>query len=237
MCAVLAAPAAPAASAGPAGPRADFHAAGWSWGAAIVGTTLLFRVLVLPLNVSLVRNTARLFLLRAQIGELRHAMHFGTEEKQVAAAREFFALLKRGKANPFKNLASPILFPPVFLSLFAAVNGMCSSVPDLATGGGLWFPNLMAPDTTGLLPVLSALSWLATIELASGKAFHMPPWMLSATRILAVACIPLTEPLPAGVFMFWITSNVFAMCRASMLRVRPIARFFRIPPVNRASDS
>ena len=155
---------------------------------------------------------------------------------QVQAARDFFALLKRVKAHPFKNLASPILFPPIFLSLFGAVHGLCTTVPDLQTGGGLWFPDLTQPDLSGLLPVVSALTWLATIELASGKAFHMPLWMLSATRLLAVACIPITEPLPAGVFMFWITSNVFAMGRATLLRQRPIARFFRVPPVNRPHD-
>jgi YidC/Oxa1 family membrane protein insertase len=155
----------------------------------------------------------------------------------VHAAREFFALLRRTRAHPFKNLASPIFFPPIFLSLFGAVHGLCTTVPALSAGGALWFMDLTQPDPSGVLPVLSALTWLATIELASGKAFHMPPWMLSATRLLAVACIPMTEPLPAGVFMFWLTSNLFAMGRATMLRQRPIARFFRVPPVNRPRDT
>jgi len=213
--------------------RTGFHAAGLNWGSAIIATTLVFRVLVLPLNVSLVRNTARLYLIRNQIAELRHTMYKGSPDQQVAAAREFFQVLRNGKAHPFKNLVSPFMFPPIFLSLFGAVHGMCTSMPELKTGGALWFTDLTLPDETGVLPVISALSWLATIELASGKAFHMPAWMLSATRLLAVACIPITEPLPAGVFMFWLTSNFFAMGRAAALRIPRVARFFGIPPVNR----
>jgi hypothetical protein len=35
----------------------------------------------------------------------------------------------------------------------------------MATGGTLWFPDLMAGDTTMFLPTISCLSWLAVVEV------------------------------------------------------------------------
>lgn len=211
-----------------------------SWWSSLVSVTLMFRVAVLPLNVSLVRNTARLYLARADLKKQDAVMlsETASEEEKMDAALAYKATLRENKCHPLKNLVSPFLFPPIFLSLFGAVIDISTSgLPGVSTGGALWFPDLSQPDPTKLLPVLSGITWLATIELASGKVFRMPPWMLSATRLGAVAFIPVTESLPAGVFMFWITSNLFAMTRAYALRQKPVATFFRVPEVTRSPDT
>jgi len=67
------------------------------------------------------------------------------------------------------------------------------------------------------------------LQMAAGESFPLKPWVLSATRLGAIAFIPVTMTLPAGVFMFWLTSNLFACCRALVVRQRPIARFLGIP--------
>jgi len=222
------------------------------WWASILTTTLAFRFAVLPLNVSLVRNTARLYLIKPEIARLGKVMETGTPGEQEQAAREFFSVLKQGKAHPLKNIVSPILFPFIFLSLFGSVLDICTHLPEVQSGGPLWFPDLVfqyrlfsylfiyfsmlaqsSPDASNLLPVVSALSWLATIELASGAVFHMPPWMHLSSRILAVAFIPVTQTMPAGIFIFWITSNLFAATRAFVVRTPRVQRLVGIPPVSR----
>ena len=37
----------------------------------------------------------------------------------------------------------------------------------MATGGTLWFPDLMAVDSTFFLPVISCMSWLAVCEVSA----------------------------------------------------------------------
>jgi len=133
---------------------------------SIIATTLLFRFAVLPLNVSLVRNTLRLHEIKPQLtfhGERMKSEHPG---ERLAAAQALVSLLKEKKCHPIKNIISPFLFPPMFLSLFGAVYDFSVNHPESQGGGAFWFLDLASADPTFVLPVLSALSWLATIEVS-----------------------------------------------------------------------
>lgn len=57
----------------------------FDWWQALVSTTLLFRFLVLPLNVSLVRNTARLYTIRSQVMRLDGIMKSNTSSAEQKA--------------------------------------------------------------------------------------------------------------------------------------------------------
>jgi YidC/Oxa1 family membrane protein insertase len=208
----------------------SFHVdLGLPWWQSMIAVTLAFRFLVLPLNVSLVRNTLRLYINRSKIVALSKKMDSPDEAVQLESAMELKRMFKEEGCHPVKNVISPFLFPPLFLSLFGAVYDISSHHPESVIGGALWFENLSVPDPTFILPVISALTWLATIEMASGEHFPLKPWILSATRLGAVACIPLTMTLPSGVFLFWITSNLFACSRAWIVRQPPIAKLFKVP--------
>lgn len=200
------------------------------WWQSITAFTLGLRVLVLPLNVSLLRNTLRIQTIQPQINELDFKMRQnpGTPES-LAAARDLKALFKKHKCHPLKNIITPFFFPPLFLSLFGAVHWLCMQEPSLQSEGLLWFLDLTAPDHSNTLPVLSAITWLLSFELGAGQLYHMNPKLHSYIRLLTVAFIPITLQLPAGVFVFWITSNVFAIVRILLTRWGPIRRLLRIP--------
>lgn len=167
-----------------------------------MGVTLMFRFAVLPLNVSLVRNTLRLHEIKPELSHLKERMNSKSPEERLDAANSLVSLLKEKKCHPVKNVISPFLFPPMFLSLFGAVYDISTHIDD-ESGGVLWFPDLAVADPTFVLPVLSALSWLATIEMASGEHFPLKPWILSATRLGAIAFIPITMTLPSvSIFIF-----------------------------------
>ena len=54
--------------------------------------------------------------------------------------------------------------------------------------------------------------------------------MRLAVRIVAAATVPLAATLPTGVFVFWLTSNAFALTRGYVLRLPAIRRRLGIPP-------
>ena len=136
------------------------------WWQSITAFTIGLRFVVFPLNVSLLRNTLRIQQIQPQIDELDYRMRQnpGSEESLVAA-RELKALFKKEKCHPLKNIITPFFFPPLFLSLFGAVHWLCVNEPTMHTEGLLWFTDLMAPDHSNTLPVLSALTWLASFEV------------------------------------------------------------------------
>lgn len=54
---------------------------------------------------------------------------------------------------------------PVFISFYFAINRMSDGIPSFHTGGDFWFTNLSAADPTYIMPVLSAATFLLSIEL------------------------------------------------------------------------
>ena len=61
-----------------------------------------------------------------------------------------------------------------------------------------------------------------------------PKLRLSA-RCGALAFIPLASTLPAGVLLFWVTSNLFAVARGAVARTNAVRRALGVPLVKEAA--
>jgi membrane protein insertase Oxa1/YidC/SpoIIIJ len=65
-------------------------------------------------------------------------------------------------------------------------------------------------DVSKVLPVLTAMSFLAVMELGADGTV-MSSGMRAGLRALSVAMAVFTQNLPAGVFVYWNASNVYAV--------------------------
>lgn len=71
----------------------------------------------------------------------------------------------------FNRISLPLLFlmfqMPIFISVFIGLRAMATlPVASMATGGVLWFTDLTIPDPYYILPILTSLTMLATIEVS-----------------------------------------------------------------------
>jgi len=90
------------------------------------------------------------------------------------------------------------------LRVSCAADGMLPppQVPSLMDGGALWFTDLTVADATYALPVLTSLTFLATVELGAadgmqGQSADMLKNLKNFMRGLAVVMVPFTASLPA----------------------------------------
>lgn len=208
------------------------QASGMPWWGTILATTLLLRTVALPFNILYLRNHLRVKKLRDQCAALNDAMDTAPDlySKQQLAER-VKTLFRSQRCHPVfsSDLVVPFAFPIVFLSYFLAVHNLCIGDATLATGGTLWFPDLMSPDPTNLLPIVSGLTWLNVVEYTSSQFYLSHGRLKMLTRLGCVAIIPLTMNLPAGVFCFWITSNLWEIVRILVMQKDGVRRFFNIP--------
>jgi len=90
------------------------------WGVIITGTFIL-RTLFLPINLSLIRNSARLNNIRPDLEiknqQLREYQNIGDLKNATRIAGEIVDLFDKNKCSPVKNLISPLLMTPIFLSV------------------------------------------------------------------------------------------------------------------------
>lgn len=202
------------------------------WWGTIVATTLMLRAAMAFVQVSLLRNSLRMELIKPEVDRLDAILQSSSASTAAreAAAEELLALFRQHQCSPFKQaIVFPLLLPPTILSIFGAIHNISLSVPSMAHEGLLWFPDLVASDTTNLLPIISGLTWLWNVELGAGIYYHAWHTPKVAARAIAVASIPLTATLPSGALLFWVTSNLFAVARTYALRNDQLRKTLRIP--------
>ncbi|KAJ6913008.1 hypothetical protein NC651_015476 [Populus alba x Populus x berolinensis] len=111
---------------------------------------------------------------------------------------------------------------------------MAEKVPSFKSGGAYWFVDLTTPDGLYIFPVLTALTFLLTVECNTQEGMEGNPaagTMKNVSRALAVASVPLTMNFPKAVFCYWVTSNLFSLAYGLVLKAPGVKKFLRVPEV------
>ena len=209
---------------------------GLPWFAAIAGTTLLMRTLLVPLAVHSMKNAAKLAKVQPEMAKVQERMKNarGDEAKQ-AHAQEMRDFMGKHGVNPLMTILPIVAQMPIFMSFFFGLQRMATDYPSLVDGGALWFQDLTVADPTYGLPLLASATFLITIELG-GEAGQQQPegqakTMKNVMRCMAVGMVPLTMSMPASVFMYWITSNAFSCLQTAAFKFPAVKNALGIPIV------
>ena len=223
---------------------------GLPWWGAIALTTVAARTLMLPVVAKQMRNTAAMAAARPKMLALQQwfkdsqaspnfDVRSGTQEYQQRLA----AVWSKHDCHPVKSMAPLILQAPLFIGFFSALRSLAEAgVPSLSHGGAAWFQDLTVADPTYGLPLLSAAIFLLTVELnaADGMQGQDPATMRKMKnfmRFLAVALVPLTASMPAGVFVYWATSNACSLAQSTLFKLPATRRAFSLPPLGVAASA
>ncbi|KAG5130667.1 hypothetical protein JHK84_037064 [Glycine max] len=169
--------------------------------AAIVLTTLLIRTATVPLLINQLKATSKLTLMRPHLEEIKQEME-GLTMDPVAVAKgqqQMKKLFKEYGVSPFTPLKGLFIQGPIFVSFFLAITNMAEKVPSFKHGGASWFIDLSTPDALYVFPVLTALSFLITVECNMQEGMEGNPvagTMKNVSRGLAVLTVPFTMGFP-----------------------------------------
>ena len=161
-----------------------------------------------------------------------------SQDPELGAAyyKEMQQVWKKYDANPFKSFVPILINAPIFISFYFAISKMAAGVPSFQTGGPAMYMDLSIADPTYSLPILSSLSFLASVELGAVEGMQANTqqsmsmkWFL---RALSVAMVPLTASFPQGVFVYWITSNTFSGFQTLVTRNKGFKSLVGIPDVS-----
>jgi membrane protein insertase Oxa1/YidC/SpoIIIJ len=104
--------------------------------------------------------------------------------------------------------------------------------PSFAVGGEYWFTDLTVCDPTYILPAITSATMLASIELGGDTGQAMKDQAATQKimfRTLACMVLPISvwTGMPNAVFMYWISSNTFALTQVTPGPFRGIPRASR----------
>ncbi|XP_077229017.1 mitochondrial inner membrane protein OXA1-like [Tasmannia lanceolata] len=208
---------------------------GLNWWAAIALTTVLIRSATIPLLIHQMKAITKMTLVRPQMEQIKEQMNNSMDPKEyVEGQKRIKKLLNEHGVNPFSPLMGLFIQGPLFVSFYLAIANMAEKVPSFKGGGAFWFVDLTTPDAMYIFPVVTALSFLITVELNMQDGMEGNPMagiMKNFSRVLAVLTVPFTMNFPKAIFCYWVTSNLFSLMYGSVIKRPPVKKFLGIPQI------
>src|SRR5215211_5056815 len=186
---------------------------GAPWWLSIAMLTIVVRTLLFPLTVKQVRSMRAMQDLRPEMERIR-AQYRDNRQKQQ---EEMMKLYQERKVNPLGGCLPIVVQMPIFIGIFYVIRQFGGipgyrppQYPSFQEGGLLWFQDLSQMDPYFVLPVLSALTMLAATEITSKNIDPQQRWLM---RLLPVGITVFLWSFPAGLFVYWITSNLVTLAQ------------------------
>jgi YidC/Oxa1 family membrane protein insertase len=213
-----------------------FYSLGAPWWLSIVILTVIVRSLLFPLTIRQVKSMRAMQDLKPEMDKIR-AKYKDNRQKQQ---EELMKLYQERRVNPFGSCFPLLVQLPIFIAIFYVIRGFEETHPSFTEGGILWFRDLSAHDPFYILPVLSAVTMLAASEITSKSMDPQQRWLM---RLLPVVFTVFLLQFPAGLFMYWITSNLVTLAQNYLIyyhgpgKKSPAAVSKQSTPSDKARDS
>ena len=192
----------------------------WSWGLAIIGLTIIVRLILFPLTWKQFASAQAMQAIQPKIKELQKKFKNDRGKLQQESMKLYLEL----RVNPFASCLPLFLQLPVFISLYAAIKGLGPlsapiyqpSVHALNNASFLWIPHLGAPDPTYIMLVLYVVTQLISTELMLVTQTDKTQKMIM--RAMPIMFVFFLWKFPAGLFVYWVTTNVWTIGQQLLIR-------------------
>src|SRR6201992_1016784 len=213
---------------------------GISWGFSIVLLTICVRAVLVPLTFRQIKSMVRMQALAPQMKEIQ-AKYKQDKERQSQEMMKFY---RENNVNPLGSCLPLVLQLPVFISLYymlreslrtdicpaiqrAHNHGVLSNSHTVPCGAGHGAGFLFIPDLTDkasgvvlvVLIVLYVGSQLGS-TLVMSSAATMDPMQRRLMMFLSLVFVLFVFRFPAGVLVYWITTNFWTMGQQWVVRQR-----------------
>jgi YidC/Oxa1 family membrane protein insertase len=187
---------------------------GAPWWLSIALLTVVVRSLLFPLTVKQVKNMRAMQDLKPAMEKIRNQFPNNRQRQQ----EEIMKLYQERKVNPLGGCLPILVQMPIFIGIFYVIRQfggytvggrtIPAMEPSFHDGGILWFQNLSVADPLHILPIISALTMLAATEITAKNIDPQQRWLM---RLLPIGITIFLFNFPAGLFVYWITSNLVTL--------------------------
>jgi YidC/Oxa1 family membrane protein insertase len=180
-----------------------FHGWGAPWWLSIAMLTVVVRTFLFPLTIRQVKSMRKMQDLKPAMDELRKEHKDDPQMLQ----QEMMRLYRERGANPLGGCLPIFVQLPIFLVLYYTIREF-DKLESFRTGGLLWFQDLTVYDPLYILPVLYIATMMVSQEIAMKNT---APEHKRIMRFLPLVFGIVLLRFPAGLFVYWVTSNVISI--------------------------
>ena len=191
---------------------------GVSWGWSIVLLTVTVRIAILPLTIKQFRSMAAMQRIQPKVKALQNKYKGKSDpEAKKQQQAELMALYKEHNVNPFASCLPLVFQMPVFIGLYQTLRNFHPG-SDVAFLGitDIFVPLNQIGGATEVLMVLAySLSMLGSTLLFSFVQDRQQKILFAS---MSVIFIPFILRVPAGVGVYWITTNIWTICQQGVVK-------------------
>ena len=174
-----------------------------NWGWAIIGLTVLLKLMFFPLSAASYKSMAKMRVLTPKLVKLKEV--FGDDKQRLN--QEMMALYKKEKVNPLGGCLPVLVQIPVFIALYWVLLGTVEmrNAPWLG-----WITDLSVKDPFYVLPLIMG----ATMFIQT-KLNPTPPDPIQA-KVMLFMPIMFTGMFlffPAGLVLYWTVNNLLSIAQ------------------------
>jgi YidC/Oxa1 family membrane protein insertase len=207
----------------------------WAW--AIVATTVVVRMLLVPLTIKQIHSMQNLQRYAPQMKEIQKK-YKGDKQKQNEELMKFY---RENQINPAASCLPMLLQLPVFIALYYTLKHFNTNfnIPANATNVDLswlhFIPDITKPTTAVwggyLLLVVYVASQMASTMFMAATADKTQRILFMIMPLFFVFII---ARFPAGLVLYWVTTNLWTVGQGLITR-RLVARTPAPVPERRSS--
>jgi YidC/Oxa1 family membrane protein insertase len=190
---------------------------GFSWGASIIGLTIVIRMLILPLTFKQVRSMQALQRLQPEMKKIQQR-YKDDKQRQQQAMMEFY---REHQVNPLGSCLPLILQFPFFIGLYQTLRspGFKAEVGD--QGQFFFIPNITKPLTGHTTELVVMMVLYVGTQLASSYVSSFNVQDKNQKRLLFIfpfIFVPIVINFEAGLLVYWITTNLWTIGQQLFVR-------------------
>jgi YidC/Oxa1 family membrane protein insertase len=191
---------------------------GVSWGFAIVMLTVTVRLAILPLTIKQFRSMAAMQRIQPKVKAVQNKYKGKTDrESKAAQQKEMMELYKEHNVNPFASCLPLVFQMPVFIGLYQVLRSFHPTSDTAFLGIDDIFEILgkIGGTTELVMVVLYAASMLGSMLLFSFVQDRQQKFLFAGMSLFFITFI---IRVPAGVGIYWITTNIWTICQNGLVK-------------------
>ncbi|EFX90532.1 membrane protein insertase, YidC/Oxa1 family domain protein [Actinobacillus ureae ATCC 25976] len=175
-----------------------------NWGLAIIGVTLVVKMILYPLTKAQYTSMAKMRMLQPKIQEMRE--RFGDDRQRMS--QEMMKLYKDEKVNPMGGCLPILIQMPIFIALYWTFMEAVELRHAPFFG---WIQDLSAQDPYYILPLLMGGSMFLLQKMSPTPVAD--PVQKKVMTFMPVLFTVFFLWFPSGLVLYWLTSNLITIAQ------------------------
>lgn len=175
-----------------------------SYGIAIIITTLIVRLVIMPLMAKQVKSSQAMQELQPKIKALQEKYSSKDQNTQKKLQEEQMKLFQENNVNPFAGCLPLLIQMPILFAFYQAI----MRTQEIKTQSFLWF-QLGAADPFYILPVIAAVTTFLQQKIMMGRTGNTNPQMAMMTYVFPLMVAIPALYFPSALALYWVVGNIF----------------------------